>query len=346
MKYNAKKQLQIINTVTMKKTSMILFIVFLIITIITFFGITNFTKYAMKSNQKDLQKKYLDSTKSYSLWPSLKDALKRAGKYPELLTEPPNLSNCKRTKNAVVTLLELKDLKTFLSKNYEFLKQKYQDRIIIFTTESEDKIETFNEIEYELVDIRNIFNSYPIEFDYENSTTVWSKRNKWSYHHMIRFFFKDIFVHVSMCDINYMLRLDSDSILKINENPFKRMKNEKIYMYNREFYDLPFVVVGLKQFIKDYIRLNKIKIKNKMRWGRVFRGESIAAFYNNFEICKISFFLNPEIQKLINIIDLSHEIFIHRWGDATLRYLILSIFCEEKYLINIPNEWDYYHPWE
>lgn len=346
MIYDEQKIVLINKPSAMRKTSLLLFFVFVVITIITFFGITNFTKKAMKSKQRDLHKLYLDSTKSYSVYPSLRKALERAEKNPELMKEDESLSSCVRDKNAVVSLLELKDLNTFLSKNYEFLKQKFQDRIIIFTTQTTDEIKKYKDIEYELVDVKDIFNSYPVEFDSENTKTVWSKRNKWSYHHMIRFFFKDIFVHKSMCNVNYMLRLDSDSILKVNENPFLRMKNEKIYMYNREFYDLPFVVVGLKDFIKDYIRMNGIRIKNMKRWGSAFRGESVCAFYNNFEISKVSFFLKPEVQRLINIIDLSHEIFVHRWGDATLRYLIISMFCEEKYLISIPFEWDYYHPWE
>jgi hypothetical protein len=49
-------------------------------------------------------------------------------------------------------------------------------------------------------------------------------------------------------------------------------------------------------------------------------------YYTNFEIGNIEWFKNSEYMNYFNEIDKSGGIYIHRWGDAPIKYLGVNMF--------------------
>lgn len=58
------------------------------------------------------------------------------------------------------------------------------------------------------------------------------------------------------------------------------------------------------------------------------------AVYNNFEIVRLEWFLQPSVQDFTAAVCASGGIYDYRWGDAPLRYLTLALFSEPKQVLN------------
>lgn len=195
----------------------------------------------------------------------------------------------------------------------------------------------------------NLWNSYPFEFNSSQNNNVKRKRTKWGYQHMIRFFFKNIFIHKSMCNVKWYMRLDTDSIINSSCNPFDIVDNLTVYVYNNIYpsrnFDSIHLTQGMQQFLNEYIEYYFITPKNKYNWHNMFFKKKTRTYYNNLEIVNMDFFLNTFVQKFINFIDCSHNIYKKSWGDAPLRFALLSIFAYEYQLIpfNRSKKWYYWH---
>jgi hypothetical protein len=113
---------------------------------------------------------------------------------------------------------------------------------------------------------------------------------------------------------------------------------------NDKFYDLDAVCVNLRSFTEDYVRYFGIEPKNREAWESAFMGDSVAGFYNNLEVMNVSFWLRPEVQHFVRMVDVSHGTYLHRWGDAPMRYLALALFATPQEVAMKPFSWEYVHP--
>jgi len=144
------------------------------------------------------------------------------------------------------------------------------------------------------------------------------------YRHMCRFFAGEIFYHPRLLDYRYVWRLDTDSFLlsDIPYNVFDRMAYEKaIYGYINIQYDHPGVINQLWKLSKQYFTtINK---------NDIFKSSNIdfhknKVFYTNFEIFDMDWFRSCDYQNFYRFIDDSGGIYIHRWGDHSIRYIGLN----------------------
>jgi hypothetical protein len=60
----------------------------------------------------------------------------------------------------------------------------------------------------------------------------------------------------------------------------------------------------------------------------------IPNYWNNFEIVDLSFMQRKEVVDFIQAIDESRGIFVYRWGDAPLRYIMLAIFAKPTQILH------------
>lgn len=166
-----------------------------------------------------------------------------------------------------------------------------------------------------------------------DSNSPWSKRSKWGYEHMIRFFFVDLLDRDLALMTNgegeaykYWMRMDSDSSLKSPvTDPFAGFdKDEKLdYMSNRANKDCGKVALGLKGMAKDYMA--KHGIDPSAVASANAKGECVLGFYNNLELGRISSFQSKEAYEWRDAVIASKGIYLHRWGDALLRRLQIEI---------------------
>ena len=61
---------------------------------------------------------------------------------------------------------------------------------------------------------------------------------------------------------------------------------------------------------------------------------TVNTFYNNFEIVKMEFFKSRIVQDFTQYILSNGGVYKYRWGDAALRYIVVSLFASEEELLH------------
>ena len=155
------------------------------------------------------------------------------------------------------------------------------------------------------------------------------------YRNMCRFFSGEFHKIKILKKYKYYLRLDTDSYIlsPLNYDIFEYANNVNlIYGYCDPAIqiDNPKVVEGLKDFTKNYIYSNNTQTYfdiNLIPEGKMF--------YTNFELGLVEWFTNSEYIKYYKEIDSSGNIYIKRWGDAPIKYLGVTLFCDPSRVIPI-----------
>ena len=62
----------------------------------------------------------------------------------------------------------------------------------------------------------------------------------------------------------------------------------------------------------------------------------VPMFYTNFEVARIGLFRSEDYMRWFQYIDATQNQFLHRWGDAPIRWLGLSTFLSRDYIVQVP----------
>lgn len=195
----------------------------------------------------------------------------------------------------------------------------------------------FKEIKFKLPDysddiLKEIPELYPHPTHQNGPIAYWHKGFTMGYRHMCKFFFCDIFRHIS--EYEYSMRLDTDSFIHspLNYDIFEYMKfKDAIYSFIAPAIQLdnPLVCKDLNNIVKEWIIENRILVKENI--DNIPNGK---VYYTNYEICKVDWFLNDYRSNLFyKFINDTGKIYSARWGDHILRYLQMNLFCEQSKLI-------------
>lgn len=155
------------------------------------------------------------------------------------------------------------------------------------------------------------------------------------YRNMCRFFSGEFHNLPILKNYKYYLRLDSDSYIlsPLNYDIFKYADFvDLVYGYCEPAVqiDNPKVVEGLNRFTKEYLQARNINTYHDI--DLIPEGKM---FYTNFELGKVDWFINSEYIRYYNEIDRSGNIYIRRWGDAPIKYLGVTLFCEPEKVVPI-----------
>jgi len=155
------------------------------------------------------------------------------------------------------------------------------------------------------------------------------------YRNMCRFFSGEFYKMEIIHNYEYYLRLDTDSYIltPLNYDIFEFAKqNDLIYGFCSPAIqvDNQKVVEGLNNFVKNYIEINSIKT-----FVNIDLIENGRMFYTNFELGKVSWFIQSKYLDFYKAIDESGNIYIKRWGDAPIKYLGVNLFCEPTKIIPV-----------
>ena len=126
-----------------------------------------------------------------------------------------------------------------------------------------------------------------------------------------------------MRELEYMWRLDDDSQLlsPVTYDVFRFMRDHHFtYGYVWRHLDATQCVTGLWETTHDFLRTANIKPQFFDKWKMPYM------FYNNFEISSMSLWLSAEYQRYVDYIDRAGGIYYHRWGDAPIKSIAVSIF--------------------
>lgn len=162
------------------------------------------------------------------------------------------------------------------------------------------------------------------------------------YRHMCRFFAGEIFKQSRLSKYKYLWRLDTDSFIlsPISYNVFDRLNYKKaVYGYINIQNDHPGVVHNLWELSSNYFKqINKDHIFK----SNIIESHRNRVFYTNFEIFDMEWFKKDDYQNYYNFIDSTGGIYMHRWGDHSIRYIALNSLLEKEQLYFF-SDIRYYH---
>lgn len=146
------------------------------------------------------------------------------------------------------------------------------------------------------------------------------------YRHMCRLFSGEIYKDSFFDNVNYLMRLDTDSFFnkELSFDLFKYMQdNDLIYATFRENKDLDYVCEGLFDCVKDFLNINNIDKELK------------CINYNgtvetHIEISNMKKIKNSDYMKMYDFIDKTGNIYIKRWGDANIKYFGMKLFFDKQ----------------
>lgn len=241
-------------------------------------------------------------------------------------------------------LRTLKELKESLDRLYNNYVNDFPCDVIIFH-ESEFPIafktkasEKYANIKFKEIDFRapDFLTSENLNFKDPTSNILGL-----SYRSMCRFYALKFYKYLT--DYDWYWRLDVDSILpsKIEFDVFDYLEdNNKVYGFVAQLPEHPPVVEGLGKFIRSYCKGKNTKFLDYLVDER--GNYNYKMIYNNFEICKLDLFRNPDVERFLSVLDKTGAIYEYRWGDAPIRTLMLSMFVDRDKLHRFDNI-DYSH---
>ncbi len=143
------------------------------------------------------------------------------------------------------------------------------------------------------------------------------------YRHMCRFNSKLLYQHPIIEGLEYLWRLDDESLITqpVSYDVFSFMKSNNIlYGYIWIHRDSKDCVIDLWNSTARYIKKNNLPANNFQNWP------SPMLYYNNFEISSLKLWGSKEYQSYIEYIDRLGGIYYHRWGDAPIKGIAVSLF--------------------
>jgi hypothetical protein len=158
--------------------------------------------------------------------------------------------------------------------------------------------------------------------------------------------------------VDYYLRLDTDSLLtcdtstpstpsfaaKVDEEGTQHTfsvardlfdvvkEGDHVYGYYRTMRDTPSVSEGFNHLVKAYAHEQGLDLHGKIGSQLMEEKDNKGSlqYYNNLEVVKVDYFLQPEVQKFTNHVAKSNGIYEYRWGDAIVRFWQVALFSKPK----------------
>ncbi|GAB5029578.1 glycolipid 2-alpha-mannosyltransferase [Nannochloropsis oceanica] len=128
-------------------------------------------------------------------------------------------------------------------------------------------------------------------------------------------------------EYEWQWRLDDDSLIteEVGYDVFRLMaENGKKYGFTNIVQDDAKCVLGLWNATREYVDREGLEPTFFTRWTEG------AVFYNNFEVSHRSIWTSAAYRKFFDYIDKLGGIYYHRWGDAPIRSIGVSLFVNES----------------
>ena len=150
------------------------------------------------------------------------------------------------------------------------------------------------------------------------------------YRDMCKFFAFDVFLDKNLDEVNYFVRLDTDSFFLYTNKEFikniEKFDNEYGYIANTVQDEDKAVSLGFGKSLYSFCKKNYkyFKLKNYLN---ICQEATLKPkiFYTNFEIVKIKWARSNIHRKIMNHIINSKGIYKYRWGDAIIRYYVINL---------------------
>jgi len=188
------------------------------------------------------------------------------------------------------------------------------------------------------------FTSFPEGFDpdIENVEFKVTGRSKWGYYQMIRFWTTTIWKHAAIERFDTVMRIDTDSCFKEVNNYLPNFQHDDLFYHSQYVGVVPKhganYIEGMYDFVQDWMADTHQPSEpgNPLLWHYATTmwesQRTLPLFRTNFELSKKSFMQRGDVARFHEAITERQpfHVFRHRWGDAILRYLLLSVFASSS----------------
>ena len=175
----------------------------------------------------------------------------------------------------------------------------------------------FQEVEF---DLPSHINASAVKFKIKCAGT-----SSIGYRHMCRFHAKSVYEQAILTGLEYAWRLDDDSLLPavINYDLFVFMRLHR-FQYGTILSDSYDCTTGLWKAVRNYTKQKHLQSAYFDKWTEPM------IFFNNFEISALSLWTSEWYQDYVNFIDMLGGIYYHRWGDAPIKSIAVTLFVPEE----------------
>ena len=151
------------------------------------------------------------------------------------------------------------------------------------------------------------------------------------YRDMCKFFAIDVFFDESLNDVDYFIRLDTDSFFIYTTNFFikdlQKIDCDYGYIKNTIQKEDKAVSLGFGKCLYQFCQKNKNDLFESNNFNYLCQEATInpKIFYTNFEIVKLSWARSNQHKNFLKYIVKSRGIYNFRWGDALIRYYVVNL---------------------
>tara|TARA_Y100000589_G_C27194247_1_gene646073 strand:- start:3856 stop:4806 length:951 start_codon:yes stop_codon:yes gene_type:complete len=156
------------------------------------------------------------------------------------------------------------------------------------------------------------------------------------YRDMCKFFAYDIFLDEQFDDVEYFVRLDTDSFFLYTNKKFiyslQNFSYEYGYIKNTIQFEDKAVSLGFGKLLYNYFKDNKNFTSLNKDYISLCQEATLKPkiYYTNFEIIKLTWVKSKSHTKLMKKIIKSKGIYNYRWGDALIRYYAINLLGASK----------------
>lgn len=189
----------------------------------------------------------------------------------------------------------------------------------------------------------------------EQSRNSWHSLDKGvGYRHMCRWYSHGLFLYLNKAGYKWLLRLDDDSIVQspITDVVQLMTSNKKVYGFRTWLYDDPSVTYGIAEITRFFIVEEKMTptwlykhCKPPNLSGLTSESWNRGYFYSNFYVTEIAFWVQPQVQRYLRLVDASGGYYKFRWGDTIVQTMVAGLFLNEKQLYRFTFEYFHQRPW-
>jgi len=272
--------------------------------------------------------------------------------YDQSAKLPLSTNNYPIGKGSVIALLvsgrpqDVEEAQTAL-KSLEFLKgdknPEHPAPVLIFNEGDLSKEEelalassTNRPISFPRVD----FTSFPEGFDPDTEKIEFKVkgRPKWGYYQMIRFWTTTIWKQAAIERFDTVMRIDSDSCFKEVNDYLPNFQYDGLYYHSQYVGVEPLhganYIEGMYDFVQNWMAdtHQPSEPRNPLLWHyatTIWESQrTLPLFRTNFELSKKSFMQRGDVARFHEAVTEKSPfpVLRHRWGDAVLRYLMVSVF--------------------
>lgn len=193
------------------------------------------------------------------------------------------------------------------------------------------------------------FTEFPKGFDPNSETSNWTKRSKWGYQQMCRFWITTLWSHEAIENYTTVLRLDSDACytkaldgyMPNGHVKLPGLVNEQTVYWSYLILskaDSSFIIAGLWNLTTMYMEQRQLQPANPRLWRILKRMNDknlVPTFQTHFEVNRKSFMQRPDVQEWTRTVTELEPfgVFRERWGDAPVRFITMALFAPDETLV-------------